>query len=495
LLQLRIERTTMTSPHALLRDGERYELLGEVASGGMATVYLARMRRPMGFSRLVAIKCMHPQFAKDPSFVSMFMDEARLTARLRHPHVVPTMDIVAEDGHLLLVMEYVEGASLSTLLRAAHNAGAKIPVGIACAIVHDMLLGLHEAHQAKDDDGLPLSIIHRDVSPQNVLVGVDGLSRVLDFGVAKARQNTHRSNDNEIKGKIPYMPPEQLFGEALDHRVDVYAAGVTLWEALCCERLFDGPSETALVRQINEEPIKKPSTHVEGLPPALDALVLKALSREASGRFDSALSMAEAIASIVPLPTRTEVSTWVRQYVMPKDIPSGNRTPASEVLDDNMATAMVGILERASMKSPSQRRPIPGTQAMTPIPQMRPTSNRTTRVAVAVAAAALLVAGVAVAKVAKNESHPVVREVHIVAPQATQLADNQATAPAAVPVAAKEEAAPAVAPVRNSVIARAPSPRAVVAAKSAPAAAGNNCKIPYTIDASGLKHYKVECDL
>ena len=283
----------------MLRDGERYELLGEVASGGMATVYLARMRRPMGFSRLVAIKCMHPQFAKDPSFASMFMDEARLTARLRHPNIVPTLDIVHEDGHLLLVMEYVEGASLAHLLRAAANNGTRIPVPIACAIVHDVLLGLHEAHEAKDDDNAPLAIVHRDVSPQNVLVGIDGLARVLDFGVAKARQNTHHSNDNEIKGKIPYMPPEQLFGEAIDHKVDVYAAGVTLWEALVCERLFDGPSETALVRKISEEPIPEPSTRVSELPPEIDAIVMKALSREAGDRYESALAMAEAIAAVV----------------------------------------------------------------------------------------------------------------------------------------------------------------------------------------------------
>ena len=305
----------------VLRDGERYELLGEVASGGMATVYLARMRRPMGFSRLVAIKCMHPQFAKDPSFVSMFMDEARLTARLRHPNIVPTLDIVHEDGHLLLVMEYVEGASLAHLLRAAAQNGARIPVPIACAIVHDLLLGLHEAHQATDDENAPLAIVHRDVSPQNVLVGIDGLARVLDFGVAKARQNTHHSNDNEIKGKIPYMPPEQLFGEALDHKVDVYAAGVTLWEALVCERLFDGPSETALVRKISEDPIPEPSTRVSDLPPEIDAIVMKALAREASDRYESALAMAEAIAAVVKLPTRTEVSAWVRQFVAPRQIP------------------------------------------------------------------------------------------------------------------------------------------------------------------------------
>src|SRR5688572_7803824 len=167
---------------ALLREGERYELLGELASGGMATVYLARLRRPLGFARLVAIKCMHPQFAKDPAFTTMFLDEARITSRLRHPNIVPTLDIVAEDGHLLLVMEYVEGESLVAILRTLKKQGARIPLPIACAIVHDVLLGLHEAHEAKDDDGTPLAVVHRDVSPHNVIVGIDGLARVLDFG-------------------------------------------------------------------------------------------------------------------------------------------------------------------------------------------------------------------------------------------------------------------------------------------------------------------------
>jgi serine/threonine-protein kinase len=491
-----------------MASGERYELLGELASGGMATVYLARMRRMMGFSRLVAIKCMHPQFAKDPSFVSMFMDEARLTARLRHPNIVPTLDIVAEEGQLLLVMEYVEGASLATLLRAARAAGVKIPHAIACAIVHDMLLGLHEAHQAKDDEGLPLSIIHRDVSPQNVLVGLDGLSRVLDFGVARARQNTHRSNDNEIKGKIPYMPPEQLFGEALDHRVDVYAAGVTLWEALCCERLFDGPSETALVRQISELPIRRPSTCIPDLPEALDRVVMKALEREAKDRFASALEMAEAIAACVALPTRTEVSSWVRQYVMPREVPSeraGSRLPIamSEVgrgfagggTRDDIATAMLGVLERASMKSPSQRRgPLAGlTMAMSvtpPAQESQARAVRTTRFAIGFAAIAFCIAGLAVGKVAlaKNDT-AVVREVHIVAPQATQLAAEPVSAAPVVAAPTKEEPSP----VAKASIAKAPAPR--IAAPATPAAAkpSDPCRIPYTIDKDGQKHYKLEC--
>jgi serine/threonine-protein kinase len=497
-----------------MASGERYELLGELASGGMATVYLARMRRMMGFSRLVAIKCMHPQFAKDPSFVSMFMDEARLTARLRHPNIVPTLDIVAEEGQLLLVMEYVEGASLATLLRSARAAGVKIPHAIACAIVHDMLLGLHEAHQAKDDDGLPLSIIHRDVSPQNVLVGLDGLSRVLDFGVAKARQNTHRSNDNEIKGKIPYMPPEQLFGEALDHRVDVYAAGVTLWEALCCERLFDGPSETALVRQISELPIRRPSSCLPDLPEALDRLVMKALEREAKDRFSSALEMAEAIAACVALPTRTEVSSWVRQYVMPREVPSeragsGPRLPASSSelsrkfaeggARDDIATAMLGVLERASMKSPSQRRgPLAGvTMAMSltpPAQESQARAARTTRFAIGFAAIAFCIAGLAVGKVAlaKNDT-AVIREVHVVAPQATQLAAEPVSVTAPVVAAPKPEVKEE-APVTKAAMAKAPAPRFVAPTSSAAAPKANDpCRIPYTIDKDGQKHYKLEC--
>ena len=493
-----------------LRDGERYELLGELASGGMATVYLARMRRPLGFSRLVAIKCMHPQFAKDPSFVSMFLDEARLTARLRHPNIVPTLDIVHDDGHLLLVMEYVEGASLAHLLRSVKKQDARIPVPIACAIVHDMLLGLHEAHHATDDDNAPLAIVHRDVSPQNVLVGVDGLARVLDFGVEKARQNTHRSNDNEIKGKIPYMPPEQLFGEAFDHKVDVYAAGVTLWEALVCERLFDGPSETALVRKISEEPIARPSTRVTDLAPEIDAIVMKALSRDANDRYESALAMAEAIAAVIKLPTRTEVSAWVRQFVAPREIPSARRLPAIAEPDDATAT-MLALLEKASMLRPSAKRPAP---------TVAPRAARTTRLAIGVAAFAIGVAGIAVARVAKSESAQthtgaVTTTAATKAAIATEPVERPAMqVPVIVPTIVEDSPAPPVQqPARTAARTTRPAARAAApavvkpalhptlaapepAAAAAPVAAPDpkpSCKIPYTIDSDGHKHYKVEC--
>jgi serine/threonine-protein kinase len=226
-------------------DGDRYEILSELATGGMATVYLGRLRGPHGFARLVAVKAMHPQLAKDRIFHDMFLDEARLSARIRHPNVVPTIDVVSERGHLLLVMEYVEGESLGALARLHREKGG-FPQAIACAIAHDMLAGLHGAHETTGEDGKGLGLIHRDVSPQNILVGVDGLARVLDFGVAKAAGRVHVTQSGEVKGKIPYMPPEQLAGEDLDRTVDVYAAGVVLWEMLTGRRLFDGPNEVAI---------------------------------------------------------------------------------------------------------------------------------------------------------------------------------------------------------------------------------------------------------
>mgnify|MGYP001130353133 CR=1 FL=1 len=505
---------------ALLGDGDRYELLGELASGGMATVYLARMRRPMGFSRLVAIKCMHPQFAKDPDFVSMFMDEARLTARLRHPNIVPTLDIVAEDGHLLLVMEYVEGASLATILKSVNKAGARVPVPIACAIVHDLLLGLHEAHQAKDDDdGSPLAIIHRDVSPQNVLVGIDGLSRVLDFGVAKARQNTHQSNDNEIKGKIPYMPPEQLFGEALDHRVDVYAAGVTLWETLVGERLFDGPSEAALVKKISEDPIVRPSTRVPDLPAEVEAIVMRALERDPKDRWESALAMAEALAAAVKLPTRTEVSAWVRQYVTPREVISGSKLPLVEE-PTTRRTTMLAILERASRLSPSAKRPAATAPTTSTVPAAKARGRlRKTGVAIGFAVMALAVSGLAVSRVRKSEAAPRVAQVAAVQEVAAAAAPvHAAVAPVVTATAEKAvEAPPPAEPAAKPAAEQKPeaqatanaAPRAkrstTTAAVQKPAAAARRaadndgakkdpaCAIPYTVDAEGHKHFKAEC--
>jgi serine/threonine-protein kinase len=450
----------------------RYELLGELASGGMATVYLARMRRQsMAFSRLVAIKCMHPQFSKDPSFVSMFLDEARLTARLRHPNVVPTLDIVAEDGQLLLVMEYIEGPSLAMLLRAGKAKATRIPPAIACAIVHDLLLGLHAAH-----DGAPLAIIHRDVSPQNVLVGHDGLARVHDFGVAKARQNKHQSVETEIKGKIPYMPPEQLYGERIDHRVDVYAAGVTLWETLVGQRLFDGPDEAAIVMKITSEPVPRPSSRVVDLPPAVDAIVMRALSREARERYPSALAMAEALAGAVRLPTRTEIADWVRGFV-PAKATTGRAVLLGEDGEPVTTTArsVMSVLARASTVV-AARPSLPGPSQAPPI--ALPAPERTARM----------------------PSIPPPRDVaavHPPIPQPRRSAHRARPAQprgtrAAMVFAAVGVAVASLAILRVATTEAAPSRGAPVVVR-APEVAAPGCRTPYTVDRQGQTHWKPEC--
>ncbi|HEY2366157.1 MAG TPA: serine/threonine-protein kinase, partial [Polyangiaceae bacterium] len=206
----------------------RYALYEEIAAGGMATVHFGRLLGPVGFSRTVAIKRLHPQFAKDPEFVSMFLDEARLAARIRHPNVVPTLDVVATQGELFLVMDYVQGESLSRLIRATRERQQRIPVRYVASIITGALHGLHAAHEAKNERGEPLRIVHRDISPQNVLVGSDGVARVLDFGVAKAAGRFHTTREGNVKGKLPYMSPEQLRGQLVDRQTDVYAAAVCL---------------------------------------------------------------------------------------------------------------------------------------------------------------------------------------------------------------------------------------------------------------------------
>jgi serine/threonine-protein kinase len=508
------------------RDGERYELLGELATGGMATVYLGRLRRPMGFNRLVAIKCMHPQYAKDPSFASMFVDEARLTARLRHPNIVPTLDIVSDGGHLLLVMEYVEGESLAGLLTLVRDAGDRIPVAVACAIIHDLLLGLHEAHEATDDDGSALAIIHRDVSPQNVIVGLDGLARVLDFGVAKARSRVHHSNEGEIKGKIPYMPPEQLFGESVDRRVDVYAAGVLLWESLVGARLFEGSNEETLVRRIDAGDVPAPSTRVSGMSPELDALVMRALCKDANGRFPTALAMAEAISGIVALPPRTEISAWMKRFATARTIPA----PAPSARDLRELTESAGVNADAIVAVLEHRLPtIPSRSSFASVsresrPSIPPVSSSTTRtvapragtsrLAMVCGVVAFALAGVLVGRAMRAETAFAAPAHHttsatMTAPAAEQPAVAIALPPATIAPAQRATEAPVAKPAPAfartgraaskspgaAKPAAEPKPVADAAAAAKPAADAKpaSCRLPYVVDAEGHRHYKVEC--
>lgn len=297
---------------------EHYELLGELASGGMATVYLGRERSSGGATRLVAVKSMLPELASDEGFLAMFLDEATLTAKIKHPNVVSTLDVVSSDGRLLIVMEYVEGMPLARLLEIAWRKKIVVPAAISLSILCDVLAGLHAAHELVDEDGRALNVVHRDVSPQNILLGVDGAARILDFGIAKAATQQHVTARGEIKGKLAYMPAEQQLGEVVDRRSDVYAAGVVLWELLVGRRLFLSSDEEEIVRQVFEGLVQPPSLVAdEEVSPEVDRVVLKALARRREDRWWSAAEMARAlerasaISSSARIADRSEVRTFL----------------------------------------------------------------------------------------------------------------------------------------------------------------------------------------
>jgi serine/threonine-protein kinase len=289
----------------------RYVLHAPIASGGMASVHVGRMQGPSGFSRTVAIKRLHPQFARDPGFVSMLMDEARLAARITHPNVVSVIDVVQTDGELFLVMDFIRGEALGKLARFLRARGESVPPEIAVAVLSNVLHGLHAAHEVKDEQGAPLEIVHRDVSPQNVLVGVDGVARLVDFGVAKAGHRLQTTRAGELKGKLDYMAPEQIEQKDVTRKVDIYAASVVLWEILAGRRLIEGDDVGARLMQTLRGGFAPPSALRPRIGQRLDAIVMRGLARDPDQRWATARQMALALEQAVVPATASTVGAWV----------------------------------------------------------------------------------------------------------------------------------------------------------------------------------------
>ncbi len=279
----------------------------------MAAVYLGRWTGDADFARVVAVKTLLPELFADERLKTMFRDEVQLVARLRHPNLLPCLDVVEHAGALYMVMDYVHGATLSVLLRHAARRKGHIPLAIALRIMRDALRGLHAAHQARDEQGQPLGLIHRDVSPQNMLVGVDGLVRIIDFGIAKANGRVSTTRAGEVKGKLSYLAPEQLRAEPASQRTDVYAAAVVLWELLAGRKLFDGDTLADVTFDILRAPITAPSRLRVGLTERMDALVLRGLDRDPAARWESAEAMASAIDRLTVVASDEQVGAWVRQ--------------------------------------------------------------------------------------------------------------------------------------------------------------------------------------
>jgi eukaryotic-like serine/threonine-protein kinase len=289
---------TISTIPAPLRLGP-YELLRRIATGGMAEVYLARRAGPHGFQKIVAVKRILPQFARDPDFVAMFVDEARVCARLGHPNIVQVFDFGEDQGELYMAMEYVDGTTGARLVRAVAARSEEIPLEVCLYVTLSVLRALECAHGARDEEGKPLSLVHRDVSPGNVLIDRSGAVKLTDFGIARAAEIERRTDAGQLKGKLGYMSPEQVVGRDLDARSDIFTLGIVLAEMLILRPLFGGGKELDVLIRIRDADLSPIDRAVGRVPDDLRAVLFRALARDPALRWPSALAFAEAIEDIV----------------------------------------------------------------------------------------------------------------------------------------------------------------------------------------------------
>jgi serine/threonine-protein kinase len=289
---------TTSSMPAPMRLGP-YELLRRIATGGMAEVYLARRAGPHGFQKLVAVKRILPQYARDPDFVAMFIDEARVCARLGHPNIVQVFDFGEQDGELYMAMEYVDGTTGARLIRGAASRSEEISLDVCLHTALSVLRALGYAHGARDDSGRPLSLVHRDVSPGNVLIDRSGAVKLTDFGIARAAEIERRTDAGQLKGKLGYMSPEQVVGRELDARSDIFTVGIVLAEMLILRPLFSGGKELDVLLRIRDADVSAIDRAGARVPDDVRAVLFRALARDPLLRWPTAGGFAQALEDIV----------------------------------------------------------------------------------------------------------------------------------------------------------------------------------------------------
>lgn len=455
----------MTSSPAAPRRVGRYRLLQEIASGGMGTVYLGLLETGLGLSRLVAVKVVHRHLANAHDVVAMLVDEARSTMRINHANVGSVIDVVEDEGELFLVMEYLAGESLASLFARAREKKARIALPIVSAVVCDVLRGLDAAHNATDARGEPLGIVHRDISPQNVLVGAEGIARVIDFGIARATTRLQETRTGVIKGKIAYIAPEQLDGEAATPRGDLYSVAVLLWELLTLRRLYSGDDEAAVLAQIQMGLVEPPSYYASDLPVALDALVLRGLAADGADRFQTATEMLEALQEVVAPATARAVGEWVH------------------------ALACDALQERAAQAAELQRL-APASAPVAPAQVRDEGGPRAFRRAAGLLAALLSLSVIALALVALRAPRP------SPAPPSEATASATAARTLRTEVAAlatpADRGAPIVPDEAKPPVAAAPRRPSPVRQRAAPRVS-DDCVIPFRVGPDRRRIYKPEC--
>jgi hypothetical protein len=463
-------------------------------------VHLGLLRGDAGFARAVAIKRLHRQYVGDPDLTALLLDEARLASRLQHPNVVAPRDLLTCHGEVFIVMEYVHGLTLAALVREARARGEIVPIPIVTRVVSDVLAGLHAAHEAKDGQGRALSLVHRDVSPQNVMVGADGLARVLDFGIAQAAFRSQTTREGQLRAKLAYAAPEHILDHAVDRRADVYSCAIVCWELLTLERLFSASNESALLARVLE-PEPQPVANLRPqIPPELDRVLLEALSKETAARPGSAEEFALALERVAPPATHRDVARWVASLGGKHLERSAARLAEVEAGGPVQETPSAFVLP--STETRTSERSLGGLEAIQSVDLTRaPNVKRRWRrvpaaVAIGLALAALVVAPTLVGRtwgpralasppaaadpppqaVAAPPSLPAERDV----PVPDSIAGSQP--PAAPPPSPKVDKRPtAVVPAARS--APRPSPR--------PAA--DDCSQLIEIDADGIRRVKRQC--
>ena len=277
-----------------------YTLVRPIADGGMASVYLARLKRGE-FAKWVAVKLIHPKYTGDERFERMFLSEARIVAHVDHPNVCSVFDFGRVDGQAFLAMEYLRGQTVLRVIKTALSANIVIPPVFWARVIADAAHGLHAAHEARNESGRPLNLVHRDISPHNLMVLYSGVTKVLDFGIAKTAEpeESDLTAMDELKGKLSYMSPEQMRREPLDRRSDVFALGATLWEATCGKPLFRRGNKGDTVLAVLQDPVPPPSAVVDDYPPELEEVVMRALARDPEERWASAADLAHELESFI----------------------------------------------------------------------------------------------------------------------------------------------------------------------------------------------------
>lgn len=373
-----------------------FVVLDEIAAGGMGTVYRARATSGAHNGRLVALKRLHPHLARDAHIAETFVEEARILAGLRHPSVVGVVDYGVDGAGPYIALEYVAGFSVADVMREARARRRLMPLGVVARIVASTADALHAAHELRGAGGAPRDLVHRDVSPQNILVGADGRVVLIDFGVAKVRDAAAHTRTGVVKGKLAYMSPEQVKGLAIDRRTDVFALGVVLWELLTLHRLFRGETEMETFQKVLNDPAAPVGGLRTDLPPALDGLLFRALAKDPAGRVATAAEFAAELRRI----TAGEASdaAALAGYLaglLPDAHAALRAAPDVETLDASMATA-------AGEPSMSQTRPRPPPAADDPTHR----ALRRIAIATAVALAAVFALGVARRRPARTARPP-----------------------------------------------------------------------------------------